>query len=212
MGAIASLITRLTIVYSTVYSDADQRKHQSSARLAIEWGIHYPAQMASNAENVSILWRHHGGMKLSLEMSSMNSVRLVRRKQVSEPFGHTMPIQSSLSFATGCIYTLKIALLGNVLYFWLLKVRFTTYISSDTICNCFSIHKDHMYRELIVGIEKVNAIIISRHLFGSLNVSPFQKVFPVQHVQTLQDHVILKTMLISMHSVLLTILLNMHLV
>ena len=31
MGAIASQITSLTIVYSTVYSDADQRKHQSSA-------------------------------------------------------------------------------------------------------------------------------------------------------------------------------------
>ena len=34
MGAIASQITSLTIVYSTVYSDADQRKHQSSASLA----------------------------------------------------------------------------------------------------------------------------------------------------------------------------------
>ena len=40
MGAIASLITSLTIVYSTVYSDADQRKHQSSASLAFVWGIH----------------------------------------------------------------------------------------------------------------------------------------------------------------------------
>ena len=30
MGAVASQITSLTIVYSTVYSDADQRKHQSS--------------------------------------------------------------------------------------------------------------------------------------------------------------------------------------
>ena len=30
MGAIASQITSLTIVYSAVYSDADQRKHQSS--------------------------------------------------------------------------------------------------------------------------------------------------------------------------------------
>ena len=29
-----------TIVYSTVYSHADQRKHQSSASLAIVWGIH----------------------------------------------------------------------------------------------------------------------------------------------------------------------------
>ena len=34
MDAIASQITSLTIVYSTVYSDADQRKHQSSASLA----------------------------------------------------------------------------------------------------------------------------------------------------------------------------------
>ena len=34
MGTIASQITSLTIVYSTVYSDADQRKHQSSASLA----------------------------------------------------------------------------------------------------------------------------------------------------------------------------------
>ena len=40
MGVIASQITSLTIVYSTVYSDADQRKHQSSASLAFVRGIH----------------------------------------------------------------------------------------------------------------------------------------------------------------------------
>ena len=40
MGAIGSQNTSLTIVYSTVYSDADQRKHQSSASLAFVWGIH----------------------------------------------------------------------------------------------------------------------------------------------------------------------------
>ena len=40
MGAIASLITSLTIVYSTVYSDADQRKHQSSASLTFVGKIH----------------------------------------------------------------------------------------------------------------------------------------------------------------------------
>ena len=39
MGTKASQITSLTIVYSTVYSDADQRKHQSSASLAFVWGI-----------------------------------------------------------------------------------------------------------------------------------------------------------------------------
>ena len=40
MGTIASQITSLTTVYSTVYSDADQRKHQSSASLAFVRGIH----------------------------------------------------------------------------------------------------------------------------------------------------------------------------
>ena len=52
MGAMAPQITSLTIVYSTVYSGADQIKHQSSASLV-------PAQMTSNAKNVSIWWRHH---------------------------------------------------------------------------------------------------------------------------------------------------------
>ena len=63
MCAMASQITSLTIVYSTVYSGADQRKHQSSALLAFVRGIHrwpvnFPTQKASNAENVSIWWRH----------------------------------------------------------------------------------------------------------------------------------------------------------
>ena len=40
MGAIASQMTSLTTVYSTVYSEADQRKHQSSASLAFVRGIH----------------------------------------------------------------------------------------------------------------------------------------------------------------------------
>ena len=40
MGAMAHQITSLTIVYSTIYSGADQRKHQSSASLAFVRGIH----------------------------------------------------------------------------------------------------------------------------------------------------------------------------
>ena len=40
MDTMASQITSLTIVYLTVYSDADQRKHQSSASLAFVRGIH----------------------------------------------------------------------------------------------------------------------------------------------------------------------------
>ena len=40
MTTMASQITSLTVVYSTFYSDADQRKHQSSASRAFVWGIH----------------------------------------------------------------------------------------------------------------------------------------------------------------------------
>ena len=40
MGMMASQITSFTIVYSTVFSGADQRKHQSSALLAFVRGIH----------------------------------------------------------------------------------------------------------------------------------------------------------------------------
>ena len=40
MGVMASQIASLAIVYSCVYSDADQRKHQSSASLAFVRGIH----------------------------------------------------------------------------------------------------------------------------------------------------------------------------
>ena len=40
MGAMAYQITSLTIVYSTVYSGADRRKHQGCAPLAFVRGIH----------------------------------------------------------------------------------------------------------------------------------------------------------------------------
>ena len=59
MGVIASQITSLTVVYPTVYSDADKRKHQSSApRHWPLWG-EFTVQMASNVEIVYIWWRHH---------------------------------------------------------------------------------------------------------------------------------------------------------
>ena len=40
MTAMASQVTTLMVVYSTLYPDADQRKHQSSASLSFVWGIH----------------------------------------------------------------------------------------------------------------------------------------------------------------------------
>ena len=61
MIAMASQITSLTIVYSTFYSGADQRKHQSSASLAfVRVTGEFPAQKPSHAGNVAVWWRHHG--------------------------------------------------------------------------------------------------------------------------------------------------------
>ena len=57
MGAIASLITSLMIVCSIVYLDTDKRKLSFCAGNSPEAG-EFPAQMAINAENVSI-WRRH---------------------------------------------------------------------------------------------------------------------------------------------------------
>ena len=64
MSSLPSQITSLAIVYSAVYSRTDQRKHQSSASLALCVGNspvtgEFPTQRASNAENISICWRHH---------------------------------------------------------------------------------------------------------------------------------------------------------
>ena len=65
MGVITSQITSLTIVYSSVYSDRRRSKKTSELRVT---GLgagnspgtgEFPAQMASNAENISIWWRHH---------------------------------------------------------------------------------------------------------------------------------------------------------
>ena len=73
MSAMASQITSLTIVYSTVYSDADQktlRKHQSPALLAFVWGIHlWPVnsphkgpvmQKTFPFDDVIVSYRSHG--------------------------------------------------------------------------------------------------------------------------------------------------------
>ena len=72
MGAVTSHITSLTFVNSTVYSGADQRRHKSSASLAFVWG--FPAQMASNAENASIWWRHLANTILSPGVSRANQM------------------------------------------------------------------------------------------------------------------------------------------
>ena len=63
MDTMASDITSLTIVYSTVYSGADKKTNIIAPRhwpLCVEFtGPRSSTQMASNAKSVSIWWRHH---------------------------------------------------------------------------------------------------------------------------------------------------------
>ena len=63
-GTIASQITSLTIIYSAFYSGADQKKTSKLRVTGLCAGNspmtdEFPAWMASNAENVSVWWRHH---------------------------------------------------------------------------------------------------------------------------------------------------------
>ena len=63
MGTMAFQITSLTIIYSTVYWVADQKTSKLLVTGLCEGNSpvsdEFPAKMVSNAENVSIWWRHH---------------------------------------------------------------------------------------------------------------------------------------------------------
>ena len=74
MSAMASQITGVLIVYSTICLGADQRKHQSSSSLVCVRGIHRwlvnspqspmnSPHKTSDAEHISIWWRHHENRK-----------------------------------------------------------------------------------------------------------------------------------------------------
>ena len=63
MTTMAPHITSLAVVYSSVYTCADQRNIKAPRHWPL-WGEftgtgEFPAQRANNAENVSIWWRHH---------------------------------------------------------------------------------------------------------------------------------------------------------
>ena len=69
MGAMVSQITYLTIVYSTVYSRLRSKKTPKLRVTGLCEGNspvtgEFPAQKASNVENVSIWWRHHVFLKV----------------------------------------------------------------------------------------------------------------------------------------------------
>ena len=77
MSAMASQITAVSFVCSTVCWGANEKKHQSSASLAFVRGesIGHPLGRTSDEENVSIWWRHHE-KKFNYELKLLvNSLR-----------------------------------------------------------------------------------------------------------------------------------------
>ena len=72
-SAMVSQITGVSIGYSTVCSGVDQRKYQSSASPVTG---KFPEQRTSNAENISIWWRHHVISKRGSSKKSQNSAWL----------------------------------------------------------------------------------------------------------------------------------------
>ena len=79
MGAVASQITSLTIVYSSVDSDADQRKRQSSASLAFVRGIHrgpvnsphkWPVTQKMFPFDDVIMWSHYNAPHYTYEFQA----------------------------------------------------------------------------------------------------------------------------------------------
>ena len=92
MGAMASQITSLMMAYSSLYS---RRRSKKAAKLRVT-GLckgnspvtgEFPAQRASNAENVSIWWRHHGEWKKwvitcdDCEQIVLHTVNILRPRQ-----------------------------------------------------------------------------------------------------------------------------------
>ena len=97
----ASQITSLTIVYSTVYSNEDKKtsKHRVTGLCTGNSPVtgEFPAQMASNTANVSFMWRHHGhdynhGVKWCLykmqfrhRVTTIKQTTFIRSRKVRRP-------------------------------------------------------------------------------------------------------------------------------
>ena len=122
MGDIASQITSLTIVYSTVYSGAADQNKNIKARC--DWRLceeftgdqWIPTQVASNAEKVSIWWRHY--------VSTLLSDRATRQGY----HHHRMiPWQSSSSFSV--VFNLNHLFSPNIYIYIYIYIRSSLKIS-----------------------------------------------------------------------------------
>ena len=113
MDMIASQITSLTIVYSTVYSDADQRKHKSSAPLAFIslWHWNMPVTVGSELHRKvkSTSFDSQWALQLCLSMEIMGSLNNARAKSALEFVGHRNLLDIEFSL---CLFKMQTTFIG----------------------------------------------------------------------------------------------------
>ena len=104
MNAMASQITSVSAVYSTVCSGTDQKKNQSFTSLAFVRGIHrWPVysitQRDNNAENVYSWWRHHESVIVKIPDPIWNQIHdTTWRHQAT--MGHSFPLFTDFTILT----------------------------------------------------------------------------------------------------------------
>ena len=110
-------ITCLAIVYSAVYSGADQGKHQSSTSLAFVWGIHrWPVNSPHNWP-VFIWWRHN------VIMYFMDASALLDDTHISNSLTHWSLQTEYLQRISRNRYLIRIKRILH-LSFWILTVLY----------------------------------------------------------------------------------------
>ena len=149
MGAIASQLTSLTIVYSTVYSDADKRILKRCVTCLCAGNSpgtgEFPAQMASYAENVSIWWRHNAADVLGTSAVTFDCISISTLMQIHlcDPyrvvFAHILLTCCCFNFAYihqwligPCILAAMSATFASIAYRWLsARLQDLQYVSDD---------------------------------------------------------------------------------
>ena len=114
---------RLILFTQTFIQGADQRKHQSSTSPATS---EFPAQMASNVENVSIYWRHHGKPVLNQHQGDSVSYKTLYRKISRRLKAAKLKSSSHLSFYFVYIVYIYIYILWIHWYIFIILVKTIT--------------------------------------------------------------------------------------
>ena len=103
MGVMASQITGVWMVYSTVCSGADKKNIEAPRHWPLLGEFtgkagEFPAQRGSNAENVSNWWRHHATSYLFSLQTTVHPVPAPSRRRRHQNITPTTAIKSPLGY------------------------------------------------------------------------------------------------------------------